>query len=62
MIDAEVFGGVVTNIEKLLTPRQKKRLNHNIMKRAQSNNIPLAMKRTTAITNASAPQLKRKKK
>ena len=34
MIDAEVFGGVVTNIEKLLTPRQKKRLNHNIMKRA----------------------------
>ena len=25
MIDAEVFGGVVTNIEKLLTPKQRKK-------------------------------------
>ena len=33
MIDPEILGGVVTNIEKLLTPRQKKKLRQTIRAR-----------------------------
>ena len=36
VIDVEVFGGVITNIEKLLTLKQKNKLRRNVKMRERS--------------------------
>ena len=55
MMDVDAFGGVVTNIENILTPRQKRRLSQTLKKKDKSN-IPLTVKRSSFL-NRGTPQL-----
>ncbi len=47
-LDAEMFGGVVTNIEKLLTPNQKRKLKKVQRARNQISASALIIKRVDA--------------
>ena len=59
MIDVELFGGVVTNIEKLLTPRQKQKINRKMRHKAM-NKRSLTVYRDS-VTRRAAPHFKTSK-
>lgn len=50
MVDSETFGGVITNLEKLLSPRQKKSFVKSLKAKKVKNNTGLVLKRKSAIT------------
>ena len=53
LVDVEVFGGVVTNIEKLLTPHQKRTLQRSLKKREKQNKA-LTVKRKSCTGRSTA--------
>ena len=49
MIDAEILGGVVTNIEKLLTAKQRKKLQKSLRAREDASATALTVQRHSAL-------------